>query len=335
MKARENIHMYPHINLAIHPLPIIQEDKKPYMKHDQLFKELIHHFFTEFMEAFFPHVYKYIDFTSIKPLSEEMFTDLLDGESRRADIIIETKLKDQDTIIIVHVEPQSTYQDHFHKRMYLYFSLLYNKYRKPILPIAVFSYDEQRHTQNEFEIQFPFFKVLKFNFLKLELRNMDWRKYINSNNPVAAALLSKMGYSEKEKIQVKREFLRMFLKMELSPAKARFIYGFFDKYLTLNQEEEEMLMTEMKEFDESEGLPYLPIAWEEIAKKKGMEQGLKEGRQKGREEGREEGRQEGKLEGIEQVAVEMLKEGMAIPLIEKVTKLQLEKIEQLRKQIEM
>src|SRR5699024_12217675 len=87
----------------------------------------------------------------------------------------------------------------FHERMYHYFSLLYHKYRKPILPIAVFSYDENSKEADEFTISFPLFHVLTFNFLILELRKKrNWRDYIESDNPVAAALLSKMGYTEKE-----------------------------------------------------------------------------------------------------------------------------------------
>jgi hypothetical protein len=67
------------------------------------------------------------------------------------------------------------------------------------LPIAIFSYDENRIEQNEFRISFPFFHVLSFQFLMLELRKMNWRHYINSSNPVAAALISKMNYSKEEK----------------------------------------------------------------------------------------------------------------------------------------
>ncbi|WP_338033019.1 hypothetical protein [Lentibacillus sediminis] len=42
-------------------------------------------------------------------MSEEVITDLLEGESRRADIIVEANLKGEDTLIIIHVEPQSYY----------------------------------------------------------------------------------------------------------------------------------------------------------------------------------------------------------------------------------
>ncbi|WP_210238494.1 Rpn family recombination-promoting nuclease/putative transposase [Aquibacillus sediminis] len=218
---------------------LVCEESKPYMPHDQLFKQLIGTFFEEFIELFFPEVHRHIDFSSIKPLSDEMFTDLIKGENRKADIVIEAKLKGEDTLIIIHVEPQNYGQPNFNERMYQYFSLLYNRYRKPILPIALFSYDEKRYERDDFEMSFPFFHVLTFHFLIVELRKKNWREYIESDNPVAAALLSKMNYSEKEKVQVKKEFLRMLVRMEINPAKMELINGFFESYLKLDQKEVE------------------------------------------------------------------------------------------------
>src|SRR5690625_4618077 len=164
--------------------------------------------------------------------------------------------------------------------MYHYFSLLYNKYRKPIIPIAVFSYDERRTEQSHFTIEFPFFRVLDFNFLMFQLNTMNWRDYLQSKNPVAAALLSKMNYNEEEKIQVKKEFLRMIVKMELNPARARFILGFFERYIMLNEREEATLMKEIKQMDESDDIMHLPISWEEKGIKKGIEQGIEAGEEK-------------------------------------------------------
>lgn len=231
-----------------------QDETSTYTHHDQLFKELIHTFFEEFLEAFFPEVYNSIDFSSIHPLTGETFTDLHEGESRTADIVIEAKVKHQDTIIIIHIEPQSYQQTNFHERMYMYFSLLYNKYRKPILPIAIFTYDNVGNEKNEFHIQFPFFDVLSFRFLTLPLRKMNWRQYIQSDNPVAAALLSKMGFHEDERIQVRKEFLRMLVRMKLNPAKERYIYGFFESYLKFNEVEEEILVNGVKNLDKDEAM---------------------------------------------------------------------------------
>jgi predicted transposase YdaD len=292
---------------------LVREDPSHFTHHDQLFKQLI----SEFLDLFFPTVYQHIDFSSLKPMSEEMFTDLFSGESRRADIVIEAKLKGQDTLIIIHVEPQSYGQPDFNERMYHYFSLLYNKYRKPILPIAIFSYDENRYERNEYNITFPFFHVLSFQFLMVELRKMNWKQYIQSNNPVAAALISNMGYSQTEKVQVKKEFLRMLVKMEINPAKMELINGFFETYLSLNESEEKTLMEEIKQLnsDEKEQILKLPNSWVE----------------KGKKEGIQEGKREGELEGKRKIALNMLKEGLSIELIVRVTNLNYAEIEKISK----
>ena len=54
---------------------LVREDPNKYIHHDQLFKQLLHTFFAEFLEVFFPKVHQHIDFPMLKPLSEEMFTD--------------------------------------------------------------------------------------------------------------------------------------------------------------------------------------------------------------------------------------------------------------------
>jgi len=51
-------------------------------------------------------------------------------------------------------------------------------------------------------MEIPGHEILRFQFLKVELRNQNWRQFIQSDNPVAAALLAKMGYNERERRQV-------------------------------------------------------------------------------------------------------------------------------------
>ncbi|WP_245907857.1 hypothetical protein [Neomoorella humiferrea] len=70
-----------------------------------------------------------------------------------------------------------------------------------MLPIAVFAHDSKAEETNRHEVEFPFLKVLQFEFYKLQLKRLPWRQYLNSTNPVAAALLSKMDYSPRERVQ--------------------------------------------------------------------------------------------------------------------------------------
>jgi len=284
------------------------EYSKTAIDHDQLFKQLINHFFKDFLKAFFPQVHDHIDFSAIKPLSEEVYTDLLEGKNRKLDIVTETKLKGKETVLLIHVEPQSYREKDFHQRMYHYFSLLYNKYRKPIVPIAVFSYDEIHDEKDTFSITFPFIHVLDFHFLKLELKKKNWRDYIESDNPAAAALLAKMGYKEEEKIQVKKEFLKMLVRMEQNPAASRFINDFFEIYLKLEKAEEEQLMEEIQKLDNAEDFMKLPNSWE----RRGLEKG--------------------KMEEKQKMAIRLLEKGLPVELIEEVTDLSQQEIKKLREE---
>jgi len=237
--------------------------------HDRLFKELITTFFEEFLLLFFPHVHEHIDFYHVSFLSEELFTDVTAGEKYRVDLLVETKLKGEDGLIIVHIENQSYVQPSFPERMFIYFSRLFEKHRKPILPIALFSYDFIRHEPSSFTLQFPFFDVLQFQFLVVELRKQNWRDYIRHDNPIAAALLSKMGYTESERIELKKQFLRMIVRMELDEAKQRLFIGFFETYVKLSDEEEQQLRNEVNEMEtkEKEQVLELMISYEKKEKR--------------------------------------------------------------------
>ncbi|MGJ7035953.1 Rpn family recombination-promoting nuclease/putative transposase [Anoxybacillus eryuanensis] len=288
--------------------------------HDRLFKELITTFFEEFLLLFFPQVHEHIDFQHVSFLSEELFTDVTAGEKYRVDLLVETKLKGEDSLIIVHIENQSYVQPSFPERMFIYFSRLFEKYRKRMLPIAVFSYDYLRHEPSSFTLQFPFFDVLQFRFLTVELRKQNWRDYIRHDNPIAAALLSKMGYTESERVELKKQFLRMIVRMELDEAKQRLLIGFFETYVKLSEEEEQQLRNEVNEMEtkEKEQVLDLIISYE----KKALEKGLKEGVERGLQQGLQQEKR--------QIAKKMLEKGYDVQTIHELTELPVEEIERLK-----
>ena len=72
-----------------------------------------------------------------------------------------------------------------------------------IIPIAIFTAGEGSEEPDTFKMGIPDHEIVRFKFLKVELRTLDWRRFIASENPVAAALLVKMGYNEMEKRQMR------------------------------------------------------------------------------------------------------------------------------------
>ncbi|MGG1558099.1 Rpn family recombination-promoting nuclease/putative transposase [Geobacillus thermoleovorans] len=288
--------------------------------HDRLFKELLQTFFEEFVLLFFPDMHEHIDFNHLSFLSEELFTDVTAGEKYRVDLLVETKFKGKDGLIIVHVENQAYVQSSFPERMFLYFSRLFEKYRTPIIPIAVFSYDAIRDEPSSFTLSFPFGDVLDFRFFHVGLRKQNWRQFIRTDNPVAAALLSKMGYTESERVELKKQFLRMLVRLELDEARQRLLMGFFETYVKLSDEEEQQLRSEVEQMEtkEKERVLELIISYE----------------QKGKIQGRKEGREEGRKEGAEQekrhIAKRMLMKGFDAQTIHELTGLPVTEIEEMK-----
>ncbi|MED3653254.1 hypothetical protein P4489_02665 [Heyndrickxia sporothermodurans] len=137
---------------------------------------------------------------------------------------------------------------------------------------------------------------------------MNWRHFIQQTNPVIAALLSKLGYNKQERVQVKLEFLRMISRMELNPAKMELIYGFFETYLQLNEEEENQMQEKITKLPEEEAklILKLPNSYYEKGIKKGI------------------------AEGIEKIVTEMLKKGLTAKYISELTNISEEKVKEIQ-----
>ncbi|WP_130858863.1 MULTISPECIES: Rpn family recombination-promoting nuclease/putative transposase [Gracilibacillus] len=288
-------------------VPVIQEEKADYMKHDRLTKKLIQEFFEEFIEGFFPDLHPYIDFSNVTFLEQEVYLDYLEGSKKEIDVLAEVKLHHEEKILHIHTEAQSTHEADFPERMFLYFSYLYAKHRKPIQPIAVLSYNRKQEEPTQFKIDTPTQEVLQFSYQKLQLKHKNWREYIESDNPVAAALISQMGFEEHERVQVKLEFLRMITRMKINPAQMEFLYGYFETYLKLSEEEEEQMMERMEKLPEEEKyiVMQLPNSYFE------------------------RGKQEGKQEGKKEIVLKLIAKGMSISEIAEITELSEEEIEKL------
>lgn len=96
-----------------------------------------------------------------------------------------------------------------------------------------------------------------------------------------------MGYTESERVELKKQFLRMIVRMELDEAKQRLLIGFFETYVKLSDEEEQQLRNEVNEMEtkEKEKVLELLISYEQKGIQKGIQQGKKEGLEEGFKQG--------------------------------------------------
>jgi predicted transposase/invertase (TIGR01784 family) len=301
---------------------------KKAIDHDRLFKELLETFFEEFITIFFPELHRVINFSGLRFLQQELFTDVTIGDKHRVDLLAEVGLHGEEGLILIHIESQAQYQEDFAKRMFIYFSRLYQKFNRKILPIAIFSYNTPHEEPDSFQIGFPFFDVMRFNFYTLELKKRNWRDYLQNDNPAAAALMSKMGYQRNEKVQVKKEFLRMLVRLQLDPARKKLLTGFFEAYLKLNKREEEQLKIELNQLpaEEVDKIMEITTSWHEKGRMEGEAAGVIKGEAAGIIKGEAAGIIKGKLE----TARKMLAKSLPNDLIMELTGLTLDEIAKLK-----
>ena len=246
------------------------------INHDQLFKELLTTFFVEFLELFFPSILEYLDTDTIAFVDKELFTDVVGGEKKIMDIVALAKFQQQNYSFLVHIENQASSDAEFNRRLFRYFCSLFLKYDHPVYPIVVFSYDyPQRLDRSNFIIDFPDKQILNFDYEIVQLNRLNWRDFLQQQNPIAAALMAKMKIDEKDRPKVKAECLRLMVTLKLDPAKMYLISGFVDTYLNLDREEELIFQSELStmELEEQEQIMQITTSWEQ----KGLAQGRVEG----------------------------------------------------------
>lgn len=112
---------------------------------------------------------------------------------------------------------------------------------------------------------------MQFNYDVIQLNRLNWREYLQQQNPVASALMAKMNIAPKDRPRVKSECLRLLATLQLDPARIQLISGFIDTYLRLNAQEEEIFQTEIAQFEptQQEVVMQIVTSW--------MESGIQQG----------------------------------------------------------
>ena len=151
---------------------------------------------------------------------------------------------------MIHIENQAQQQVDFSKRMFRYFSRLYEKFDLPIYPVVLFSYKYPKTIEpNCHQVAFPNKVVLSFNYDVIQLNQLNWRDFVQQANPVASALMAKMNIADSDRPKVKLECLRLLATLRLNPAKMQLISGFIDSYLQLNAQEKQLFQAEVDKIE--------------------------------------------------------------------------------------
>ncbi|MBO9570936.1 MAG: hypothetical protein J7497_01810 [Chitinophagaceae bacterium] len=293
-------------------------------KYDVLFKGILEDFFADFLRIIFPDADEIFDFSKGFSFLEQELGEITPTEQVKPPKIVDklagVYLKEGDKVWVkVHVEVEGTAKQIFGRRMFRYFSRIFDKH-EPVISIAIFL---EKRTKNNI----PVYKYsgygtkVEFTFNSIYIAELDEIELSKSSNPFAKILLIaklaiQKGNSVQDLFDKKKAIARQLLILGLDDKKTRSLLNFLKAYLYFDSKEinnkfdaEIKLLTNKSE---TMGVTEQII---ELFK----------------QEAKEEGIQQGKISSMEEISKNLLKEGLDIKLIHKTTAMPLKRLKELQK----
>lgn len=143
---------------------------------DSPWKEIIEHYFVEFMQFFFPVAYEGIDWQrGYTFLDKELQKVVRDAETKRrqVDKLVQVYEKEggAEAWVLIHIEVQSQTSQAFSQRMFIYNYRLFDRYAKEVVSFAILSDDSPTWRPSHFGyekwgckmwLDFPIAKLLDY-----------------------------------------------------------------------------------------------------------------------------------------------------------------------------
>ncbi len=305
---------------------------------DGLWKKVIGELFEDFLLFFKPELHSQVDFTKeAEFLQQELFQKIMNKKKGRrwADQLVKVHLKDgEEKWVLVHVEVQSDNEEDFAERMFQYFYRIYDRYYKEIVAIAIMTSPYQSTFPTQFHYSY-FGTELHYAYSNRRLNDYDNEELEKSDKLFSKVVLAAKYMNDTRGDMDKRYTFKMKLMREIlksdsySHTEILAVFYFIDYLLRLPKELTEQFYDTMVPIIEKEVKQMVQFDNEDLSPT--MEAVFTRIREEGERKGIEQGIERGIEQGIEQVALEMLKEGSSIEFIAKVTRLDKETIEKIRK----
>ncbi|HVA65512.1 MAG TPA: Rpn family recombination-promoting nuclease/putative transposase, partial [Elusimicrobiota bacterium] len=220
---------------------------------------------------------------------------------RYVDKLFKVWLKDgAEAWVLIHVEIQSQRDDEFAERMYGYHSRLYERYRRPVVSLAVLGDEHPAWRPNHFGyslggctlgFEFPVAKLLDYG--------ADLAALEANPSPFAPFVVAHLKTMETRQDMAARKGWKMRLLKGLfergfTGDEIRQLLRLIDWVMDLPEEMEEQVQEEMVRFGEEKNMPYV-TSFERL----GFKRGKAEGEAKGKAEGEAKGKADALLHVLE------------------------------------
>ncbi|GHS96886.1 hypothetical protein AGMMS50276_16000 [Synergistales bacterium] len=298
--------------------------RKPTLRVDLLWKELLESFLYSALEVFYPELYCLTD-TTKKPvfLNKELRIPGSRGGQRIVDLLADIHLKTgEKKCLLLHAEVQGKIgKEPFSVRMYKYSCLIALRLSRPFVALAIRTTPKGVAEETKYETKF-LDSESTYKYHSVFIDNLNEESLLNmKHNPLAISTLAAMriakaGRSETKRFEQGKEMVRLLKQygfpLEVRTKVTTFIAGItnltMDKLLEDFEKEIDVL------YEEVESMKVRVPIMEKVLKKKALEWA------------KYDGKIEGAYEKALEVARNFLADGVAPGVVAKNTGLPLENV---------
>ncbi len=202
---------------------------KALRRNDQLWKGILEEVFADMLRFIFPEAEKLFDmrrkFEFLDKELNQLFVEPDKGSKLRlVDKLVKVFRKDgAEEWVLVHVEVQGQRDPLFPQRMFEYYYRIFDKYRKPITAIAIFTGTQRGTIVNRLE-HYCFGTRLIYEYNTVAIKDYSDEELAASDNPFALVVLA-----AKKALLAGRVPEVVLLQEKLALAKLLFAKGMFTK----------------------------------------------------------------------------------------------------------
>ncbi len=291
---------------------------------DGLWKLAIYKFFPEFIAFFLPDFFVQIDWQvpaeSLDKELQELFPDQI--QESRVDQLIKVKLVDGNICrILLHIEIQGYFDPDFPKRMFRYFTRIFERYETTVFSFALIT-ERLLGTVRPSYYRLPNYGFENvFEYHTWQLADYEMETLFTGNNPfgLLMAAFKQIALQSQPAAITRAAFIQRLIRklkeIEYDDEQIQYFFLFLRIILRLDDQEIEVMKNQMLISNNAPkfGLLDNPEAMElfksDIAAIK----------QAGKIEGKIEGRIEGRIEGKIETARQLKALNVAIEIIEQAT----------------
>ena len=261
---------------------------------DNPWKEAISLYFRPFMKFFFPRIEEEIDWERGYEFLDQEFQQVVrEAETGKAytDKLVKVWRKNGTEIwVLVHVEVQSQAQEEFPERMYIYNYRIYDRYRKPVVSLAILADERETWRPDRYreelwgwyvEIGFPIVKLLDYRERMEQLEE--------NSNPFAVIVAAHLTTQETRRDGTRRyegklRIAKSLYRRGYSRQDILELFRLIDWMVNLPEAAEQEFKREIQDFEEENQMPYITSV-ERLARQEGLQQGISQGISQGIAEG--------------------------------------------------